>query len=243
MVVFSNIDPITAYLELNGSNISVSYRLLRFAFGAFDIWDFWLLGRFGCFIVFQVMFASYLSLLLLINKLRYNLKSTFTVSQLTEKLKLLILEYNQIQLYTKIINSCFQNSVALPVTMTVMLFGILLGTVALDEQLRSSASIDAFVLSVYTVINMDFISAVGFYIPGLLNARSQSIINTWKTEMVTIIKGNTYSRKTTREIQRIIRAIRDVRIYFGKLNFYEKNTCITILKFMVETTVNLVLLI
>jgi len=90
---------------------------------------------------------------------------------------------------------------------------------------------------------MYLIIAVAYFVPGKINETSKQIVIGWNKAIVQTANSNIYFRKLLREVRQIITSTRDIRIYFGELNYYENDTCVKVLKFMVDTTVNLVLII
>lgn len=238
MLLYSNIDPITVYLEQYVEHIPTFYRILMGIFRVFDLWNFSYASRLSCFLIYETMVASYLSTVLLLNKIRAAQSSLIPFLEFKRS----ILEYRQTLVYTEMVNRCFKNSVALPFKISISIFGILLGTVALDNKLRTSSNMDAFCLSVYTLVNVNLLLILAYSIPGNANTVSKRIMVGWKNLLATRVNNYGYSRKTLREIRRLIKSTNDVRLYYGELNYYKNNTGVIILNFMMESTLNLVLM-
>lgn len=235
MVTFTNIDPITTSLKpllVDRPNV---YLAIRIILGTYEIWNFALVATLTCFVVYDGMFPSYVALYLMIKKLHKDvLKNKYSSSVST--FQALVQRYQQIQIYTKMTNECYQQRVALPLKITVMTFAILLGVVLMDNGLRATAGMDAIILCAYTMVNLDAFLAVGYSFPGLANFTSTKILEGFRLHL-------TMGKSTVSKFRKTIRSFKDVRIGFGGVNYYEKNTAINILKFMIETTANLVLLV
>lgn len=240
MMVFSNIDPITAYLEQNIENLSIFYQTIIVIFKIYDFWNFCYACRLACFLVFEIMFASYLAMIILVNKI--DRKNYANISQSSQKLKQSFLEYRKIVIHTEMVNSCFKNSVALPYKTTAIIFAVLMGTVALNSGLRDSSNLSVFVMAVYAVVNLTLFLAVGYSIPGIVNAVSKNIKVGWSKIIARRVNRNVCSLKMLRELRQDAKANRDIRIYFGDLNYYERDTGVNILRFMIDSTIGLVLM-
>ncbi len=146
-------------------------------------------------------------------------------------------------IYTEMINSCFSTSIALPYKINVIMFTILLGSVALDSNLRNSASTIALFLAVYLPLNVILFLAVAYSIPGMVNTVSKQVQKGWLTVVAKNANIFSCSKKRLRELRQDFKAIRDIRIRFGELNYYERDTGANILKFIMDSMVNLALMI
>ncbi len=240
--IYSNIDPITAYLEHNVEQLGIFYRMLMIIFRVLDLWNYWYLCRLTCFLVFEIMFASYVAMLLLVCRLHSQQTNYKNTSQPLCKIKQSVTQYKQIVIYTEMVNNCFRFSIALPYKLTVVIFGILMGTAALNKNLRSSAKMDAFCFSVYSWVNLILFLAVGYSIPGVVNEVSKRIKQCWANMLAERMRTYVRSTKLLRELRRHVKATRDIRFYFGGVHYYEKYTGVIILKFMMDSMINLVLM-
>lgn len=67
MVFYSNIDPVTAHVEQNVKHLSMFYQMFMIIFKAVDLRNFSYICRITCFLAFEIMLASYMATMVLIN--------------------------------------------------------------------------------------------------------------------------------------------------------------------------------
>lgn len=223
------------------STNAAGLNIFRVFINAFDIWDFCYVAYTGCFAIYIGMFGSYLTLYNLSVHLRRDMINFPDKPQL--HLNKVIGCYKQLQLYAKLVNYCFQHALALPVKVVLLTLAILLATVALNERLRSSSATEVLVLGEFTLLNLYVLLAIGYSFPGMLNTNSKVILQKWQTIVSTGFTGKSRLLVLKREMSRIIKACAPVKVGIGSSNYYEKQTALVIMRFLIDSTVNLVLLI
>lgn len=78
--------------------------------------------------------------------------------------------------------------------------------------------------------------------PGIANDMSKNILVGWKTQVAVAFKTGRLTRTGLREYERKIKAFQDIRVMFGAVNYYEKDTWVNIFRFVIDTIVDLTLL-
>lgn len=138
------------------------------------------------------------------------------------------------QLHTQKVNTYFQEKYWLyfkPLPMTAC---ILTSTVLINPKLRATTFFSGLTLCIYTVLNSYILLAIGHYIPLKLN--DVSIRN---LEFLTLkILGVTHFQNLNADGRSKLAGI-IVYIYIGYENFYEKNTALNILNFIIDQTINM----
>lgn len=239
LVVFTTIDPITAVLKPYLVNWPTAYIALKLLLSIYDAWNFALMATLGCFIVYDGMFPGYVALGQLTEKLFTKIRTPSNWATAIESVN----HYHKLELYTKLTNDCFQDGLALPLKFTLMLFAVLLGSVVLDTKLQNTTSTEAFILCLYTLVNLYVLMAIGYSFPGMANQFSLKTLHKLRNILADKGAGGKISRRAKIQFRKEIKACRDVRIGFGMVNYYERLTVIHILKVIIEATVNIVLMV
>lgn len=152
-------------------------------------------------------------------------------------IKVLLLKYSYIQIHTQKINTCFQVTFALYIKPILMFACIVPATLLINPKLRATTSSAGLLLCLYVCINAYIMLAIGYYIPGKVNSISRQNLELFKS-MLEKADG-VYSRL---ECSYKMKSCRDIRIYIGSTNFYERTTALNILEFVIDQTINITLL-
>ncbi len=241
VVCFANIDPIVTFSNQYTNLTSYSYIILRIVSGIYEVWNFGLLSNLGCILIYQVMFPVFISLSIFAERASKSVTNScyWSISKLNRSMQM----YRVLQVHTRLINHTFQNKLALPLKVTLMFCTVLLGTVLLNTGLRHTLSTTSFLLSLCISCNLYIFMSIGYSFPGRANRSSRIVINLWKN----IISGEMHyrqiSKRTSKQYRMYIKSCKDLRIYFGAMNYYESGTALKLLKFVLEATINLVLVI
>lgn len=241
-VIFINLDPITLYLSSAPMHWPWSFLLLgcfKIIMVFLEIYGMTIAANFCMLLFYQGMFCWYIVLYKMIKRLREKIekisKGTSAVQSCT--LKVWLAQYRHLQIHTVPINNCYQEKYALYFKPLLIFSVVVLWTVILDPKLRSSTSTTGIVLSTYCLINVSFLVTLGYYVPGQVNEISKSILTIFKSK-VGAGKSESFIWKDCR---RTIWACRDIRIYIGESNFYERMTVLNILSFLADETTNLII--
>lgn len=84
--------------------------------------------------------------------------------------------------------------------------------------------------------------AIGYYCPGKVNETSKRVLQLYRY-MLREIYVTKESIKSKRECIRLVGACREFQINIGAVNYYERSTAINILRFLVDQTINLCLIV
>ncbi len=206
----------------------------------FETLDITIVANVCIFLLYEGMFCWYIAIYEMIKVLRENMEKRQKESVFGQscRFKRWLTEYRHLEMHTIQINNCYQEKYALSFKPVLMFTIIVFGTLLLEPELRLSTSLSGLILSSYALINTVILVAIGYYIPGKVNEISRSILAKFRS-MAVERSCLSYSLK---EYKRTIRAFRDVRIYIGTVNFYERMTALNILNFLVNQTINLILL-
>lgn len=241
--IFNIIDPVTREIE-NLSKYWLSIiLLLRVIMILFETGCVTFACLFGPLIFYIGMFGSYICLFEMTNKLcKIILKNSKKTCYLYSNLNLSTRYYHKLQILTNRVNNCYQEEYALYVKPLFIGFGIAIGTVLIEEKLRTNTSTVGLLLAGYCLINSYIFMAIGYYYPGKVHAISERILYIHQIMLGTMSngKGNVKSR---RECKCIVKACRSIRILIGMDNYYDQTTALNLLEFLASQTMNVVLLI
>lgn len=239
LIMVADIDPINHWSHLHFSQSwPFVYATQKFLFIVYNTWNYSLVTGLICTIMYNGLYLSYIALSVLSTQLheKYTQKPNSFYSFHNG-----IQQYRQLEIYTKLINSCFEN-VAFPVKIVYITLGILLGVVICQPKIRAATSITSFGFCFYIYVCVLFFLTVGYYFPGQCNETSRKIHRACKREMAYLLKVSVVTRHDRRVSRMMIQACKDMRIRFGSSNYYERNTALNIFNLLIEKTVTLVLL-
>ncbi|CAL8076491.1 unnamed protein product [Orchesella dallaii] len=138
-------------------------------------------------------------------------------------------KYRQLLLLGTYINLQFRKSIQLALLMAVIALGIL----CFSATIKCHAEVSFMVLGIIILITVNAVVASSLMaaIPGKVNGMSKELLNDWKPKSV---KGR-LDKKT-------VRSLREIKLQFGTANYFERNTCLAVMDFQIEKTVDLLLL-
>lgn len=241
-VLLIGMDPITSNPAFQLNNWTKLKYILRILMPTFEIWNFTVLSSVGLLLVHEGMLFSYIALYeIALEWYKKTLDPYQTFSFRYTKLKCLVASYYKLKIYTLRENDCYQTTFAVRYKPILLIVSISLATVMLSQKLRSTTSSIGLFFCVFTVSNCYIFMALAYYFPGKVNEYSKRTLAVYSRFIAAnqIDTGNGNSAKKGRKI---IYACRDVRVYIGDTNYYEKLTALNILDFLVEQTIRTVLL-
>ncbi|CAL8147111.1 unnamed protein product [Orchesella dallaii] len=185
-------------------------------------WNFVSFGLHGYLIINSVIICVGI-LYITVYELKRNTNNRF-LHKNTQK-------YQMLQLVSGRLNGCFQNTVFFWFTVIIVMVGSsgMTGCIMFYGNLKTSSLIVLMMLASHAVT----ITVTAFKFPGLVNWMSKQILHGWE---VNLPNGCGKWRR------KYILSFREIRIHFGGVNFYEKNTCVNIFDFQIQITINLILL-
>ncbi len=143
--------------------------------------------------------------------------------------------YRKLLILTQITNECLQYY-ALWVQSFVMFWAIISTAIVMQTDIRSEMEfyelllLTAIILELYLVFFV-----VGYSFPGQANRKSRKIKGGLQNKLI-----GGYLGKVDRKI---LRSLRDVKIRFGSVNFYAAMTPLVIVKFVLEKSIKIMLLL
>lgn len=203
----------------------------------YDVWSFSHITSLSAFLSYSGLFLSYISMYRLIMFV-YNRSRSRT--SFCNVFRNSFISYKQLQVYTALANFCFKETLAVPVKLTFVTVSILFGTIVIDPKLRSVTSTPALIFDLYVVVLAYGLGTVGYGLPGQVNWISKQVLKSWKRRLVLWPTNKRFKRKTM-ELKKILDGMMDIRIEFGKSNYYGRSTSFVLLRFVVECTVNLII--
>jgi len=140
-------------------------------------------------------------------------------------------DYRTIQLICCYTNVCFQKTIFLWVTVITIIMDI----VTITSCLSYNASLPPRILVVLMrmSLNVNVITIFAYRFPGMLNKMSKEIVQEWKT--IVQVKGRKWESRFAKSCQQL-------KIRFGEVNYFEESTCLTIVDFKFQQTINLKLI-
>lgn len=238
LIIFGKMDPISLYFSQILSKWSLV--ILKGGIVVFETWNFSIIALLGSFIAHHGMFSSYIALYKYAKKIEKEAQliqdnSTFLIHQIKTSISC----YHHLQMYTSLVNDSFQKFAVLfkPILIS---FSVFLGVVLFHHKLRGSTSTVGIIVASYSLFIVYAFMAVGYYLPGILNSRSKTILEFYNKKFISHIISS--KRKLRIECRLMIRATKDVRLMIGDDNFYEKDTALNILHFLISQTINIMLL-
>lgn len=236
VLLSANYEPIAATIETYRLLSENACHILKILIQVYQIWNYALIMGPTYLLCMMGYFSAYLSLWLLCRELKRRVKLS-SVSVTTS-----IEEYTQLQIYTALVNQCFQKHIAIPYKMMLMLLAVLAGGSVLRPEFRLEATPASFGASIYAVSCIYFALVAGYYVPGKANYSSHLIKGIWKRrldEPDIILK---VQRKEQKLVRGQIRSKMQIKIFFGATNFYERGTSLNMLDVLVDKTVAFLLL-
>lgn len=244
LAVTSKYEPITFSLELYNIFSKDTCSVLRNALLTYQIWNYgvtigpaWLICNNG-------VYASYVAIWIMGGKLRKEFRSLSKGS--LECLRKSIKEYSHLQLCVGLANQCFSKGMALPFNAMFMFLGVMMGAMILNPAFRGISSVTALGACIYGVVVLYFTLVLGYYFPGRANHISKSVRNLWHLKLSECKSGSGMERKVDRKelkyLRSVVRSKRQLKIYIGEVNFYERGTSLQLVDFMVDKTIAALLL-
>jgi len=137
--------------------------------------------------------------------------------------------YRQIQLICCYTNVCFKKSAFLGLTVAVILIDVTSFTACIS----SAGTLAPRILFVLVIIslNLNAITLIAYRFPGMVNRMSQEVIRGWK-------KHADYKGIRCLEYK-FMKSCQQIKIRFGDVNFFEVSTCLVIVDFKLQQTINL----
>ncbi|CAL8136872.1 unnamed protein product [Orchesella dallaii] len=140
-------------------------------------------------------------------------------------------KYRIIQLLAVQTNVCFRNSVHLSITFVCILLGIVCnGAVVKYYNLLSPRALVAMVV---VGAQTNVIGLLCYRIPGMVNWMSRALLQNWKREL---------SRRRNVVERKCLRSLSQLKVQFGNVNFFERKTCLVVVDFQIQQTINMLLL-
>lgn len=208
----------------------------------FEIWNFSTVSFVGTLFVYEGMLGSYIALYEIAKDLHKKTRKLLLKTMLNyTKLRSLISSYNEVRLYTSRVNDCYQEKFAVRYKPIIISLSIILATILINRNLRPTTSSVGLYLCGYTVVNCYLFMAIGYYFPGRVNEFSRRTL-LFFTRFIACGQISSECRKSIKESRKVIRSCRDIRVYIGTVNYYEKFTALNILNFLITQSINTVLL-
>lgn len=214
---------------------------LKWVFRFYEIWTFTATMSLSIMVVSVGMWSSYVALWVLTAAMYSDAARNYssdTLNKLTDSLK----EYAHLHLYTNLVNSCFQEYLALRFKMAIMSVTIILGAFVIKSGFVSWPS---FLLGAYFIITSYGFMAVGYYFPGKTNWISMILRWAWLQKLAMNKKQPlaVVNRRAIKEVKAKIKALPALKLRFGSVNFYERGTALNIMQFLSDKTITVVLLL
>ncbi len=241
LIAFTNVDPIVVSLKFVSTDYPTYYFCLRLLLGIYDTWSFALSNTYGAVIFMNGMFLSFIVLSKVVKTTNENIR--LCNSAYPKYIEKCIRMYEILLLLAKLINSSFQYLIALPFKFIMITDAIIMGTTLLDNRLRQSLSSVTVFLCIYIVLMTYFCTWCTFSSPGIANTVSKEVLDNLKHKIAMLCESRVVARKDLRRLHRKIRACHEIRIMFGAVNYYEKDTWISIARYMIESTIDFTLMI
>lgn len=195
----------------------------------------WALG-FGNMFNLGGMFASNTSINILISQLHEDSHAEMVGRCVDRQMK----TYRVIGVYTAAVNSCFKSWLAPCTKAIIVLVCILSSCVLCKKRLRQTLNSWLAMTLIYGLIYCYFLVLWVYGLPGKANSKSILIAQEWKRNMVR--PANSTAAKSRREKQKMIRSMQELRIKFGPLNFYGRNTALRLIDFIWNQTMSLLMI-
>lgn len=235
LVFTTAFEPISAtvcnYGFIRQSNLFCSP--LKILVGIYQVWNFSVIVGIGCVVVYHGLFCSYLAIWRLTRDMQIYSLHYMYIPLLRQFRK-----YRHLQLYTGIVNDCFQEKLALQFLMVFVFLTILFGTIILHPSFRSMAEIEAIAVGVYTLAMMYTFLMIGYYFPGEIYQISKRVLGLQYHTITT----RRYARVLQKEYRAVARACQPLKIRFGSVSYYEEGTVLVIIHFIIEKTSTFILL-
>ncbi len=200
------------------------------------------MATFGSLVAISGMFAGYVGLYHLTKRSLFSIEINKAIVG-----KELIRGYKNLRILTILTNDCFQKVVALPLKILMMSTCVLTGIILWESKLRRTTSPLELYLCLYIITNLYIFIIIAYSLPGQANYNSRIIVQKSKQWLTTICLQNriqsVVSRIRLKTLQKVMTSCGEIRIRFAGFNFYERQTWIILVEFMLEFTINLVLMI
>lgn len=226
------------YFDVNAGK-NFYKNLLTLGLAIFDSWSFANILIFASLFVYDGLVTAYVALYR-VAKLVY-LQSSEKPRDYNHIWKY-IRQYREAQLYTGFVNFCFRETLAIPLKVVLVTISILFGTIVIEKRIRCATADLVIFMCAYCLVNAYLFMAVGYGLPGKVNLYSKKIIGNFKASLAFIRKYEHYNLEH-KIIRKCITSCCDIRVRFGAANYYEKGTALMILRFLIESTVNSILLV
>lgn len=236
LVFHSEYEPISWTFGLNAGKIS-----LRTFLDLYATWNFGAVVTLGCFALYNGFFSSYLALweisTNLLNLVKSRVGRYIGASKCFPKM---LKRYRQLEVYTSVVNDCFQNSLALPFKAGILLTAVFLGTVVVLPEFRLSTGITFQIAGLFTLAVIYLYMGLGYFFPGKGNLTSRLILLNW----ISIISRDMWLERSQRKLFKLmLEACQPVKIRFGSVNYYEMGTTLALVDFLIDRTISLVLMV
>ncbi len=176
LIIVADIDPVGIWAR---QNCPVVYKAQKYFFLVYNTWNFSLVTGLICTIMYNGIYLNYIALSVLSTQLfdKFSQESS-SLSSFHNGIQI----YRQLQLYTELVNSCFEN-VAFQVKIVYMTSAILLGVVIYQPYIRAMTSTTSFAFCVYVFLWVYFFLTVGYSFPGQCNKTCRNIRWVWKRQI------------------------------------------------------------
>lgn len=138
-----------------------------------------------------------------------------------------------LQINNGLVNICFQQKLALWFKVLIMFHTIITGAMILQSEWRTSLSMPRLVACIYVWIAMNIVMAAGFYFPGKANETSRKLLKACELQ---------FQASPGSVLQSQEKSLKEIRIHIGTVNYYERDTALNLMDFLVGQTKSLVLL-
>lgn len=243
LILFTNVNPITEWLNTFRNELPVIIvAVLSIVISLYEIWSFAIMTYFGSLVAINGMFAGYVGLHHLTKRLLYSIQ--ICKESLSEKY---INEYRNLRILTILANDCFQKVVALPLKVLMISTCVIAGVILFESKLRETSTILELYVCLYIIINLYCFIIISYSFPGQAHYNGRKIVEKYKLLVVTVCVTNKtngiVSKVKEKLLQKYIISCGEIRLKFAGHNFYERNTWIILIEFLLECTLSLVLMI
>ncbi len=158
-------------------------------------------------------------------------------------------EYRKLLILHQIINDCLQYY-AMWIQVLVMTWVIISTAIVFQSDIRQNMEVYELVFFIATILDLYLVFfVVGYSFPGQANRMSKKCKGIWKRRRIDQVKrsfmietgGNIVNEGKL--IKRIISSFGDVRIRFGRVNFYGPVTPLVTVQFVVQKSIKLMLVL